>query len=130
MVSFSDVAKGLLAEPTFVYNYDAGLLYLEEHVSRDLTNIRDGGQIVYTPYTGSNLAFYLNLLYRQSTTLFTRNFTEFIEMVIPTWRDKSSRDIIIQLEVWVITEMERIKLRKLEFQYESVIRLALQNLNN
>ena len=127
MASYTDLTKGLLGNLTFTYRYDVGFHYFEPRFSQDIETIRNGQDIVYTPYAGTNLAFYLNLLYRQSATQFTLNFTRFVEMFVPTWRDLSSIEIMIQLEVWVITETERHKLRILESQYENAIRTALQN---
>ena len=124
MASFLDIAKSMIVNPRYRYMYDAGLTYMIQDVSRDIESLRNGQEINYVPYTGSYLAFYLNLLYREGN--YTQELRNFIEYVVgPSWVDTTSVDIIVWLEVWVITEMERIKLRILESQYENEIRAAM-----
>ncbi len=124
MPEFLDIAKSLV-NPTFTYPYDMGMHHTNFQLSTQYLILRDGGQLEYTPYAGTNLAFFLNVLYRQSPSNFTANITQFIDMVLPTWREKTSMEITIQLELWVITEMGRANLRMLESQYENAIRVAV-----
>jgi len=126
MPDFTDIAKALV-NPTFTYMYDLGMHHICNQLSPQFIILSDGGELEYTPYAGTNLAFYLNRLYRQSPGNFTENFKEFLNMVCRTWREMSDMEITIQLEIWVITEMERNKLRILESQYERVIREAVED---
>ena len=124
-ISFNDIAKAMNVNPRFEYRYAIGLQHLTHDLTRDIELLREGNEVTYTPYSGSNLAFYLNMLYRQSTD-YTRDLLQFIQHVIGLyWYQQSSTEIIILLEVWVVKEMERSKLRMLEEQYEDEIREAM-----
>jgi hypothetical protein len=124
-ISFSDVAKEMNVNPHFEYRYDIGLQHLAIDLTRDIELLRAGQDVTYTPYSGSNLAFYLNMLYRRSNH-YTQDLLQFIQHVIGLyWYQQPATEIIILLEVWVVKEMERTKLRLLEEQYEQVIREAM-----
>ena len=116
-----DIAKEMV-NPQFEYRYDIGLRYLVQDLTRDIELLRVGQDVTYIPYSGSNLAFYLNMLYRRSNH-YTEDLLQFIQHVVGLyWYQKPATEIIILLEVWVVKEMERSRLRLLEEQYENVIR--------
>jgi hypothetical protein len=118
-ISFTDVAKAMNVNPQFEYRYD---IHLIQDLTRDIELLRAGQDVNYTPYSGSNLAFYLNLLYLKSNH-YTQDFLQFVQHVVGLyWYQQTATEIIILLEVWVVKEMERSKLRLLEEQYENVIR--------
>ena len=124
-ISFNDTAKELNVSPQFEYRYTIGLQHLARDLTRDIELLRGGQDVMYIPYSGSNLAFYLNMLYRQSNH-YTQDLLHFIQHVVGLhWYQQSSAEIIILLEVWVVKEMERSRLRMLEEQYENVIRAAM-----
>jgi len=124
-ISFTDVAKAMNVNTHFEYRYAIGLQHLAIDLTRDIELLRGGNSVTYTPYTGSNLAFYLNMLYRQSTD-YSRDLLHFIQHVMGLyWYQQTATEIIILLEVWVVKEMERSKLRMLEEQYEHEIREAM-----
>jgi hypothetical protein len=129
MPSFSDIAKALVNPSYYTHPYDIGLQYLNLHIEPHYQILRDGGEIVYLPYAGTPLGFFLNILYRQSPENFTTNFKDFVSIAYPSWHDKPSTEITIQLELWVITETERARLRMIEAQYEQAIRRAIDTLN-
>lgn len=124
-ISFSDVAKAMNLNPHFEYRYDIGLQHLAVNLTRDIELLRGGQDVTYTPYSGSNLAFYLNMLHRRSND-YTRDLLQFIQHVVGLhWYQQPATEIIILLEVWVVKEMERTKLQLLEEQYEHAIREAM-----
>lgn len=124
-ISFNDIAKEMNVNPQFEYRYTIGLQHLARDLTRDIELLRGGQDVMYIPYSGSNLAFYLNMLYRQSNH-YTQDLLHFIQHVVGLhWYQQSSAEIIILLEVWVVKEMERSRLRMLEEQYENVIRAAM-----
>ena len=118
-ISFTDIAKAMNVNPRFEYRYDT---HLVQDLTRDIELLRAGQDVTYTPYTGSNLAFYLNLLYLRSNH-YTQDLLHLIQHVVGLhWYQQPATEIIILLEVWVVKEMERSRLRLLEEQYENVIR--------
>jgi hypothetical protein len=124
-ISFNDIAKEMNVNPQFEYRYTIGLQHLARDLTRDIELLRGGQDVMYIPYSGSNLAFYLNMLYRKSNH-YTQDLLHFIQHVVGLhWYQQSSAEIIILLEVWVVKEMERSRLRMLEEQYENVIRAAM-----
>jgi len=124
-ISFNDVAKSMIVNPNFEYRYGIGLQHLAIDLTRDIELLRGGQDVIYTPYSGSNLAFYLNMLYCQSTD-YSHDLLHFIQHVMGLyWYQQPATEIIILLEVWVVKEMERTKLRMLEEQYEHEIRAAM-----
>jgi hypothetical protein len=124
-ISFNDIAKEMNVNPQFEYRYTIGLQHLARDLTRDIELLRGGQGVTYIPYSGSNLAFYLNMLYRRSNH-YTQDLLHFIQHVVGLhWYQQSSAEIIILLEVWVVKEMERSRLRMLEEQYENVIRAAM-----
>jgi hypothetical protein len=124
-ISFNDIAKEMNVNPQFEYRYTIGLQHLARDLTRDIELLRGGQDVMYIPYSGSNLAFYLNMLYRRSNH-YTQDLLHFIQHVVGLhWYQQSSAEIIILLEVWVVKEMERSRLRMLEEQYENVIRAAM-----
>lgn len=124
-ISFNDIAKEMNVNPQFEYRYPIGLQHLARDLTRDIELLRGGQHVMYIPYSGSNLAFYLNMLYRKSNH-YTQDLLHFIQHVVGLhWYQQSSAEIIILLEVWVVKEMERSRLRMLEEQYENVIRAAM-----
>ena len=119
-----DIAKEMV-NPQFEYRYDIGLRYLAQDLTRDIELLRVGQDVTYIPYSGSNLAFYLNMLYQRSNH-YTKDLLHFIQHVVGLyWYQQPATEIIILLEVWVVKEMERTKLRMLEEQYEHEIRAAM-----
>ena len=121
-ISFTDIAKAMNVNPRFEYRYDT---HLVQDLTRDIELLRAGQDVTYTPYTGSNLAFYLNLLYLRSNH-YTQDLLHFIQHVVGLhWYQQPATEIIILLEVWVVKEMERSRLRLLEEQYENVIRAMI-----
>jgi hypothetical protein len=125
MSQFIDLAAELNGQPQFIYPYNIGLQYMVTCLSPQIELLRLGQDVVYSTYEGSILAFYLNSLYRQSTH-YSTDLLHFIQIAVGLyWYQKTATDIIILLEVWVITEMERAKIRMMEKQYEKEIRDAL-----
>ena len=121
--SLHDIAKDLLDLTIPASMYDVGLHEFEPF----LKALKEGQRILYVPFLSQSwLAHYLNKVYTYSTE-FWYDFIELLHLVIGTyWYRESNHDIIARLEMWVIHEIETLKMNKMKEQWERIIRNSLR----